>query len=698
MDDPSRPAGNRLAGASSPYLLQHADNPVHWREWGPAAFEDARRLDRPLFLSIGYSTCHWCHVMAHESFEDDEVAAILNRSFVPVKVDREERPDVDDLYMTACQAMSGQGGWPLTIVATPEGRPFFAGTYFPRLGRGGRPGLLDLLGRLADVWAERREEVRSEADRATDILRKISGGEPGTEAGPEELEAAYEHFASRFDVVHGGFGSAPKFPSPHVLLFLLRYADRSGEDNARVMVTRTLERMRAGGILDQVGYGFHRYSTDARWFVPHFEKMLYDQALLSLAYLEAAQATGEDHFARVADEVLTYVLRDLRDASGGFHAAEDADSEAGEGAYYTWTVEELDAALGEADAALARRAFGARRRGNYTEEATGSFTGRNLLHGAVPVAALAAESGRTEEELRERLERIRERLLGARGARPRPSRDDKVLTDWNGLALAAFARAGLVLDEERWIDAATGAAEFLLASLRDADGRLLHRWRRGEAGIAATAEDCAFLVWGLLELYEATLEPRWLAEALRLHDEMAAHFWDGEEGGYFLAADASELPVRRKQAHDGALPSANAVAAWNGYRLARLTGRAGLEARALAVERAFGGALRKAPGAHAALLLAADFRLGPGREVVVAGARDSRRTRELLEVAREGYRPRAVLLLRPPGEEGDRVARLAPFTREMGPGEAGARAYVCREFACAAPVVEAGALRAALED
>jgi hypothetical protein len=698
MADASRKAGNRLAGASSPYLLQHAGNPVHWREWGDEAFEDARRLDRPLFLSIGYSTCHWCHVMAHESFEDEEVAALLNRSFVPVKVDREERPDVDDFYMTACQAMSGRGGWPLTIVATPAGRPFFAGTYFPRRSRGGRTGLLELLERLAAVWAERREEVESGAARATEVLRRVSGGEPGPEVGSEALEAACRHFASRFDEVHGGFGAAPRFPSPHVLLFLLRYAQRTGDVHARDMVVRTLDRMRAGGIFDQLGYGFHRYSTDARWLLPHFEKMLYDQALLALAYLEAAQATGEDRFARVAGEVLAYVHRELRDAAGGFHAAEDADSEEGEGAFYTWTVADLERVLGEEDAALARRAFGAEKGGNFAEEATGERTGRNVLHVAASAGQLAAARGEDEATLRARLERIRALLLEARASRPRPSRDDKVLTDWNGLAVAAFARAGLVLGEPRWTDAARSAATFVLEALRDDRGRLLHRWRAGRAGIAATAEDYAYLVWGLLELYEATLEPRWLAEALRLDDELAERCGDEEAGGYFLSADASDLPVRRKEAYDGALPSANAVAALNGYRLARLTGEARREERALEVERAFGGAVRKAPGAHAGLLLAADFRLGPGREVVVVGPGGAGRTRELLAVAREGYRPRDVLLLRPPGAEGDRVAELAPFTRQMEAGDRGARAYVCREFACDAPVEEPGALRAVLDD
>ena len=699
MTDQPALSDNRLASASSPYLLQHADNPVAWREWGEEAFEEARRLDRPLFLSIGYSTCHWCHVMAHESFEDEEVAGFINEHFVPVKVDREERPDVDDFYMTACQAMSGQGGWPLTVFATPGGEPFFAGTYFPPEPRGRRPGFLQLLRGVADAWEERREDVLSGARRAVDVLRRVSGGEPGDLPDEEVLEAACGQFEARFDRTHGGFGGAPKFPSPHVLLFLLRHADRTGHAPAREMVVRTLDAMRRGGIFDQAGFGFHRYSTDARWLVPHFEKMLYDQALLALAYLEAARAAGEQRFEDVAREVLTYVTRDLADPEGGFHAAEDADSEGGEGAFYTWTLEEAEDALGEEDADLARRVFGVRRRGNYAEEAGGGFTGRNILHLPRPPGELARELGMEGESLRERVEGIRARLLEARARRPRPHRDDKVLTDWNGLTIAALARAGAVLGEERWSDRARRTADFLLTELRDDDGKLLHRWRRGEAGVPATAEDYAYLVWGLIELYEATLEPRWLSEALRLETEMGERCWDPEGGGYFLAGvGAADLPVRRKEAYDGALPSANAVAAWNGLRLARLTGDAGREERALGVERAFAGGARDNPRAHAALLVAADFRLGPGREVVVAGDRGAASTEGLLGVVREGFRPRTVVLLRPGGEEGEEVAGLAPFTAGMGPEGGRARAYVCRDFACEAPVAAPGALRAALDE
>ncbi len=695
---PERGGANRLAAASSPYLLQHAENPVHWREWGEDTRRVAAELDRPLFLSIGYSTCHWCHVMAHESFEDEGVARLLNDHFVPVKVDREERPDVDDFYMTACQAMTGQGGWPLTIVATPSGEPFFAATYLPRVGRGGRPGLVQVLERLAEVWRSRREEVREGAARATDVLRRVSGGEPGGELDLAELDAGYRGFEARFDERYGGFGSAPKFPSPHVLLFLLRYGQRTGQERATDMVLRTLDAMRGGGIFDQAGFGLHRYSTDARWLVPHFEKMLYDQALFALACLEAGVASAEPRFGRVAGEVLTYVVRDLRSPAGGFHSAEDADSEGGEGAFYTWTLDQVEEALGREEAALARRAFGLQRRGNFAEEAGGGFTGRNILHVAATPEELARTSGSTEPEIRDRLERIRGRLLEVRSERSRPSLDDKVLADWNGLAVAALARAGSVLEDVRWMRAAREAADFVLDAMRDPSGRLLHRWRRGEAGIAATASDYAYLVWGLLELHAATLEIRWLEEALRLDDEMVERCWDGQEGGYFLAPeDARDLPVRRKEAYDGALPSANAVGAWNAARLARLTGDASREERARAVERAFGAGARKSPGAYAGLLVSADFRLGPGAEVVVAGGREEPSTVALLAEARRGYRPRDVVLLRPPGEEGDAVARLAPFTREMRTEDGSARAYVCRDFTCRAPVADPAELRRALE-
>lgn len=731
-------SANRLAEEKSPYLLQHAHNPVDWHPWGAEAFERARAEDKPVFLSIGYATCHWCHVMERESFEDEQVAALLNDGFVSVKVDREERPDVDGVYMTACQLLSGHGGWPLTVALTPDKRPFFAGTYFPKESRGGRIGLLELLRRLRAAWDERRGDVLASAERITAALheaerRQVAGldvGEPGGRAlGEEVLRRGFETLERGFDELQGGFGRAPKFPTPHRLLFLLRWHDRSGDERALELVDTTLRAMRRGGIFDHVGFGFHRYSTDARWLLPHFEKMLYDQALHAMAYTEAWLVTGDPHHRRVAGEVLEYVLRDLRDAAGGFHSAEDADSEGREGTFYLWTVDELEEVLGEEDARLAREAWNCERRGNFAEEATGERTGENVLHLRRPLEDLAADlarrgilevpaAGAREAEadggspegrdggashaaaaLGTRLASIRARLFEAREARPRPLKDDKVLTDWNGLMIAALALAGRGFGEERYVRRAVEAAEFLLAALRDGEGRLLHRWRDGEAAIPGTAADHACLAWGLVELHAATFDPRWLRGALELADELEERFRDPEGGGYFTtAADASELPVRQKEVHDGAVPSANAVAWLVHGRLARLTGDPRWEERADAQEAAFASAVASAPAEHAMWLVALDARLGPAHEVVVAGPRGAAPTRRLLDALRSRFLPRTAVLFKPTDEDASEIERLAPFTRPYAAPDEGAAAWVCTDFACRAPTSDPDEMIRALTD
>ncbi|MFQ5679245.1 MAG: thioredoxin domain-containing protein [Gemmatimonadota bacterium] len=686
---------NRLAAEKSPYLLQHATNPVDWYPWGEKAFERARAEDRPIFLSIGYSTCHWCHVMERESFEDPGVAALLNDSFVSIKVDREERPDIDGVYMTVCQMMTGSGGWPLTLVLTPDKKPFFAGTYFPRESRHGRIGMLDLLPRLRLAWQERRGEILGSADSVVATLRRPVG-EPGRELGERVLENAFRGLAANYDDRQGGFGRAPKFPTPHAFLFLLRYWRRFGDERALEMVEGSLRAMRRGGIFDQVGFGFHRYSTDARWLVPHFEKMLYDQALLTLAYVEAYQATGREEHSRVARETLTYVLREMRDPSGGFHSAEDADSEGREGRFYLWTEEELGAALGE-EAELAREVYGVRSEGNFAEEVTGSFTGENILHLPRPLGSVAAELGLSEADLEARLERVRRRLFEARERRARPPRDDKILTDWNGLMVASLARAARVLEEEAYLEAARTAAGFLLETLRDAEGRLLHRFRDGEAAVRATANDYAYLLWGLVELYEASYEVRWLRAATDLADGLVAHHWDEVGGGFFLTAnDAEVLPVRQKEIYDGALPSSNSVAYLGLLRLARLTGATELESYAARLEEAFATAVGRAPAAETLFLTALDLRLGPTQEVVVVGDRGAEETRRLLEPLRSGFFPRAVVLFKPAGEPHAELEEVAPFTRQLTAAAGQAAAYVCREFACQAPVGQREELLAAL--
>ncbi|MFH1748282.1 MAG: thioredoxin domain-containing protein, partial [Planctomycetota bacterium] len=626
------PEFNRLVFEQSPYLLQHAHNPVDWYPWGQEAFQKARDEDKPIFLSIGYSTCHWCHVMERESFENPEVAELMNATFVNIKVDREERPDIDNIYMSVCQAMTG-GGWPLTIVMTPDKKPFFAGTYFPKEGRFGRPGMLDLVPRIRQSWKTRREELLDSAEKITAHVRSMSVGAAGAELGLDTLQAAYEQLAARFDAQHGGFGSAPKFPSPHNLTLLLRYWKRTGEERALNMVEKTLQGMRAGGMYDHLGFGFHRYSTDAEWLVPHFEKMLYDQALLVIAYVEAYQATGKEEYARTAREILTYVLRDMTAPEGGFYSAEDADSEGVEGKFYLWTRAEVLDVLGESDGDVFCRAFNIEPGGNFSNPHCPPQ--RNIPHHARPLADLARELDLSEEELRDRLETARQRLFEARERRIHPIKDDKILTDWNGLMIAALAKAARALDEPQYAVAAQRAADFVLTNLRDKHGRLLKRYRQGEAGLPAHLDDYAFMVWGLLDLYEANFEVRNLEAALGLTRAMLTHFWDESAGGlYFTAADGEDLLVRTKAVYDGAIPSGNSVAMLNLLRLGRITADAELEAKASAIGQAFSAQVSRMTSAHTQLLCALDFGVGPSFEVVIAGQPDAEDTKRMLRALR----------------------------------------------------------------
>ncbi len=677
---------NRLVHESSPYLLQHARNPVDWYPWGDEAFERARDEDRPVFLSIGYSTCHWCHVMERESFEDADVAALLNEHFVCVKVDREERPDIDAVYMAVAQVMTGSGGWPLTVLLTPDRQPFYAGTYFPKQGVYGRPGMVELVPAIGRAWREDRAGVLESADKVTSILRQMSDGTEGERLGADTLDAAQRTLARTFDPAYGGFGTAPKFPSPHQLNFLLRHGQRSGEERSVEMVRATLDGMRQGGLFDHLGYGFHRYSTDARWLVPHFEKMLYDQAMLALAYLEAHQVTGDPAYAETAREIFSYVLRDMTAPEGGFYSAEDADSEGVEGRFYLWSEAEIREVLGEDQATLFSATYGVAEGGNYTDEAAGESTGHNILHLERPLAEVAASHGLPLPELERRLAASRAALLDRRGGRVRPQLDDKVLTDWNGLMIAALARGAVVLDEPRYAEAASRAADFCLTELRDDRGRLLKRYRAGHAGLPGHLDDHAFLVWGLLELYEATFETRYLREAIALNRIMLEHFGDPDGGGLFLTADDSEeLLVRTREVYDGALPSGNSVAAMNLVRLGRITGDPAYAQAADGVLRAFTDTVARAPQHFAFLLMAADLAEGPSFEIVVAGERGAEDTELMLAALRRHYLPRSVVLFREEGADLPPIAVLAPFTEAQRAVEGKATAYVCREQACEAP-------------
>jgi len=676
---------NRLIHEKSPYLLQHADNPVDWHPWTEEAFEKARREDKPIFLSIGYSTCHWCHVMEHESFEDPEVARRMNETFVNIKVDREERPDIDGIYMTVCQMMTGGGGWPLTILMTPDKKPFFAGTYFPKESRYGRIGMMDLVGRIQEVWKTHRQDVLSDAEKITAALRHSVGEEPGEALGRETLETAFKQLGSRYDDRLGGFGSAPKFPTPHNLLFLLRHWHRTGDASALRMVEQTLGAMRRGGIYDHVGFGFHRYSTDAEWLVPHFEKMLYDQALLAMAYTEAYQATRKETYRQTAKEILTYVLRDMTSPEGGFYSAEDADSEGEEGRFYLWTESQLRQILdGEADLVL--EAYTVTGEGNFREEASGQLTGENILHLNKSLSQLAQLQELPEEALRSRLDEARAKLFEAREQRIHPHKDDKILTDWNGLMIAALAKAARAFDEPQYAQAARKAAEFILARLRTPEGRLLHRYREGDAGLAASADDYAFLIWGLLDLYETTFEAKFFREALSLNEDFIHHYWDEESGAFYFTSDDGEaLLVRKKEIYDGAAPSGNSVAALNLIRLGRLISNAEFERMASRIGSAFSDGVARAPSAFTFLLLSVDFGVGPSFEVVVSGERDSDDTRAMLRALRSVFAPNKIVLLHPGEPESSEIVQLAPFVKAQVPVGGTATAYVCQNYTCNLP-------------
>jgi uncharacterized protein YyaL (SSP411 family) len=660
---------NRLAAEASPYLRQHADNPVDWFPWGDEAFEVARTTDRPVLLSIGYSACHWCHVMAHESFEDPETASVVNERFVAVKVDREERPDVDAVYMEAVQAMTGSGGWPLTAFLLPDGKPFFTGTYFPRHGTHGHPSFLDVCRAVDDAWRNRRDELEGEADRITAHLKEtaLTGG--GPLPGPDLLAAARDDLLRRHDTEWGGFGGAPKFPQTMAIDLLLRRHARQGDPEALAAAVRSLDAMAAGGIHDHVGGGFARYAVDRRWLVPHFEKMLYDQALLGRVYLHAWQLTHQSRHLRVLRDLVGYVLRDLRHPSGGFHAAEDADSEGEEGRFYVWTPAQLREVLGDgAEEAMAW--WGVTDEGNFE-----GATIVNRLHGGRPDAGPEPSF----------VAAARAALLEARSRRVRPGLDDKVLTEWNGLMIATLAEAGAAVDEPSWIDAAVAAADHLLARHRDDTGRWLRSWQDdghgGRARHLATAVDVAALVDAFTRLAEATGTSRWIDEASTAADQLLARFWDHDDGGLFTTAhDGEQLVTRAKDLLDTATPSANSLAAVALLRLAALTGNDEHRDRALQIVALLAPVAERHAGALGHLLAAVDLAVHGLVEVAVVGDRP-----DLVAVVRSVYRPDTVLTW---GE---------PYDSPLWAHRAEGQAYVCHDFTCRRPATTPDELRAQLD-
>jgi len=678
---------NRLVNEKSPYLLQHARNPVDWYPWGKEAFMKAEKEDKPIFLSIGYSTCHWCHVMEKESFEDKKVAEVLNKNFVSIKVDREERPDIDSIYMKACLLMTGSGGWPLTIIMTPEKRPFFAGTYFPKRGRAGMVGLVELLRNVARAWERDKGRLVSAAENVTEYLTEFVRAEQQEEELTELVfDEAFFILMDSFDQRNAGFGTSPKFPSPHNLLFLLRYWKRKSSHQALEMVEKTLQKMRLGGIFDQVGFGFHRYSTDSRWLVPHFEKMLCDQALMAIAYIEAYQATGKKEYRKTVEEIFEYVLRDMTSPEGGFFTAEDADSEGQEGRFYTWTEAEIKQVLGES-ADVIIRVFNVLGEGNYYDETQNAKTGRNILHFKESLSELSSKLGVGYKELISVLRNERQKLFEARKERFHPLKDDKILTDWNGLMIAALARGAQVFDSIRFSEVAESAAGFIIEKLQRADGRLVHRYREGEATVDGNLDDYAFLVWGLIELYETTFDARYLEEALRLQDDMLKHFWDKEDGGFFFnAADSEKLLFRNKEFRDGAVPSGNSTAFLNLVRLSRMTGKTIYEEKAKALMRAASSHEEGTLSHNTMFLTGLDFLVGPTSEIVIVGSLGSEDTRDMLEALRTRFIPNQVMLLKK--EDQRDIDDIAGFTNQMRTIDGKTTVYICRNFVCYGPMTE----------
>ena len=692
MNEASHKHTNHLINATSPYLLQHAHNPVDWYPWGADALAKAKKEDKPIFLSIGYSSCHWCHVMERESFENEEIARLMNEKFVSIKVDREERPDVDEIYMNAVQMLTGSGGWPLSVFLTPGLKPYLGGTYFPPEDKFGRPGFKRVLLVASKMYAERRDDVVKQAAAVTRRLEQIAAG-PGASAriDVDLVAQAVRRYRAAFDGRWGGFGGAPKFPPSGAIALLLRHHHRSSDKDALQMATVTLDRMASGGMYDQLGGGFHRYSVDHRWLVPHFEKMLYDNALLAAVYLDAYRVTGKPFYRRVARETLDYVLRVMTDEGGAFHSAQDADSEGEEGKYYVWSPEEIEKVLGEKDAGLLIRYYG------VTED--GNFEGRNILHLPASIEEFVRKEGLKLDEFRRGLDGMKQKLLAARDRRVPPGKDDKVLTDWNGLMISAMARGYQVLGDEKYHAAAERAADFIFTRMRP-KGRLLHTYRAGRSHIDAYLDDYAFMLQASIDLYEATFDVRWIDHANSLLREMTDKLWDEGSGGFFSTPKGkADLLVRGKDAHDSALPAGNAIAAHALLRLARLTDDQDYLAKAEKTLSLFLSHAARAPRGFARLLSAVDFRVGPSREIVISGGAKDARTARLLAAVRGRYLPNAVVaLIDPRSASAGAAVKALPLLESRLPVDGKPAAYVCENYACKAPVTSADALVQLLEE
>lgn len=682
---------NKLINEKSPYLQQHAHNPVDWYPWGNEAFEKAKQENKPIFLSIGYATCHWCHVMEHESFEDEEVAELMNDAFVSIKVDREERPDIDNVYMTACQMLTRSGGWPLTIIMTPDKKPFFAGTYIPKSSRFGRVGMMDLVPKIKKLWATDKERLVSSAEEISKHLKTtmtLSYGIKG-KVDDKMFNRAFDDLKDEFDSKYGGFGEHPKFPTPHRLIFLLRYWKKTGNEKALAMAEFTLRKMREGGIFDHLGHGFHRYSTDAKWLLPHFEKMLYDQALLIMAYTEAYSATKEAVYKETADEIIDYILRDMTSSEGGFYSAEDADSEGEEGKFYVWEYDELESLLTDDEFSLLKKYYDIEKGGNFHDEATGEATGKIIINlKDYPIQNQVDKAS---------LEGIRQKLVTVREKRIHPLKDTKILTDWNGLMIVALANAGRYLDKPEYTEAAVKSANFILSKMRDDSGGLMHRYKDGDIKVRGMLDDYAFLIWGLIELYEATFEVRYLKEALALNEIMVDRFGDDKNGGFFMTGDNAEvLLVRPKEIYDGAIPSGNSAAFMVLMKLALITGETRFEELAVKLENEFAIQAERSPSNFSLFLCASLLAAGPSYEIVVAGKKGDKQTEQLVEEIYNQYIPEKVVVFRPEGEDPE-ITKLAAYTKLQTMLDGLPTVYICQDKNCQQPVTSLAELKQLLK-
>ncbi len=677
---------NKLINENSPYLLQHAHNPVDWYPWSDEAFEIAARQDKPIFLSIGYSTCHWCHVMEDESFTNEHIAGIMNEHFVCIKVDREQRPDVDDIYMSAVQVMTGSGGWPLSVFLTPDGKPFYGGTYFPPKDSFGRPGFERVLLDIANAWKNRRAELLESAGNISATLEGLGRQSSQETLSVDMLKDAKSYFENIYDSTYGGFGSAPKFPQPSNLSMLLSYWHRTRDDKALAMVEKTLSAMAKGGIHDHLGGGFHRYSTDSRWLVPHFEKMLYDQALLGKIYIQAYQVTGKENYAKVARDIFDYVLRDMTDPKGGFYSAEDADSEGKEGLFYVWEPKEIKKILGAEKAEIFNEYYGVTNSGNFED-------GKSILNVTKSVEELAIQFKKDRKVIENVLAQGRSKLLEHRSKRIRPHRDDKVIVGWNGLMISALAYGGAALEEKKYIGAAEKAAEFVMTSLRR-NGRLARYYRQTQVVGLGFLDDYAFMIMGLLDLYEASFDGRRLAEAGELAEQMIELFGDKKSGAFYLTGeDAERLIIRSKPSYDGAVPNGNSVAALVLLKLGRLTMDQRFTDRAEQTLNAFSGRIQQSPASLSAMLIAVDFWIGPTQEIVIAGDPRREDTKEMLKLIHSKFLPNAVVLFHQTGKAGEAIEKIVPFLEVQVAIGGKATAYVCENYVCKQPVNEIGALQ-----